>query len=258
MARSDDRQTEVLEEGDIFFLYRPTVEEDGPSGLGDVQRFYVVLRPQGGGPQGGKSRLLVMGCKRLPDVERHERTWGFVEKVAGAADTIEKELRETNYETKTRGKRCLPAARPAGEGVYAVTLEDGQMHLSYSLELPERPREVQREFKIASQASYALSVKNPEVGQPRGAGLSDQDKADYPQKLQEAFRGRRFAREGVRLLDYEGAEFILVGARRDPETAYGIALDAEKEDDAHADIINRLRMVKLRHSVAPLFEGRWK
>lgn len=257
MAGTDDRQSEVLEEGDIFFLYRPTVEEDEPSGLGDVQRFYVVLRPEGGGPKSGKLRLLVMGRKRLPDVERHERTWGFVETVAGAA-AIEKELRETDYETKTRGKRRLPAARPAGEGVYAVTLEDGQMHLSYSLELPERPRDVQQAFKIAPEASYALSVKNPEAGQPRGAGLSDQGKADYPQTLQEAFRGRRFAREDVRLLDYEGAEFILIGARRDPEKAYGVALETEKEDEAHADIINRLRMAKSRHPIAPLFEGRWE
>ena len=132
------------------------------------------------------------------------------------------------------------------------------MHLAYSLELPERPREVQREFKIALEASYALSVKNPEAGQPRTAGLSKQDKADYPQKLQEEFRDRRFAREDVRLLDYEGAEFILVGARRDPEKAYGIALETEKEDGAHADIINRLRMVKSRHPVTPLLEGTWK
>jgi hypothetical protein len=62
----------------------------------------------------------------------------------------------------------------------------------------------------------------------------------------------------VRLLDYEGAEFILVGARRDPEKAYGLALETEKEDEAHADIINRLRLAKSRHPVAPLFEGRWE
>lgn len=253
MAKNDDRQTEVLEEGDIFFLYRPEVEEEEPSDLGDVQRFYIVLRPQG-----GKLRLLVMGRKRLPDVEQHERNWGFVDMVTDSAAKLEQPLREADYETKTRGKRHLPAVRPAGEGVYAVTLENGQMHLAYSLELPERPKGVQQAFKIAPEASYALSIKNPEAGQPRAAGLSQQDKADYPQKLQEEFRDRRFAREDVRLLDYEGAEFILVGARRDPEKAYGIALESEKEDYEHADIINRLRMVKSRHPVTPLLEGTWE
>ena len=226
------------------------MEEEDPSGLGDVQRFYVVLRPQG-----GKLRLLVMGRKRLPDVEQHERNWGFVDMVTASAAKLEQALQEADYETKTRGKRHLPAVRPAGEGVYAVTLEDGQMYLAYSLELPERPGEVQQELKISAEASYALSVKNPEAGQPRAAGLSEQAKADYPDKLQEVFRGRRFAREDMRLLDYEGAEFILVGARPDPEKAYGIALGTEKEDYAHADIITRLRMVKSRHPVTPLFEG---
>lgn len=39
--------------------------------LDDVQRFYMVLAPH------GRSffRLLVIGRKRLPDVDDHERNW---------------------------------------------------------------------------------------------------------------------------------------------------------------------------------------
>ncbi|MDK1494001.1 hypothetical protein QN219_28880 [Sinorhizobium sp. 7-81] len=45
MAESrQERETVVLEEGDIFFLYRPRVEEERPSKIGDVQRFEMVLR----------------------------------------------------------------------------------------------------------------------------------------------------------------------------------------------------------------------
>ena len=61
----------------------------------------------------------------------------------------------------------------------------------------------------------------------------------------------------ARLLDYEGAEFVLVGARRDPEKAYGVELDAEDEDYGSAEATRRLRLVKSRHPVAPLFEGEW-
>jgi hypothetical protein len=57
------------------------------------------------------------------------------------------------------------------------------------------------------------------VRKPRAAGLSRENKAGYPQKLQEEFHGRRFVPEDVRLLDCEGAEFILLGARRDSEKA---------------------------------------
>ncbi|MCZ4090445.1 hypothetical protein [Sinorhizobium psoraleae] len=248
-----ERETVVLEEGDIFFLYRPRVEEEHPSSIGDVQRFEMVLRPHGG----EKVRLLVVGRKRLPEAERHERHWGFVEAIRHSAKGIEKELRERRYDTGTRGERRRPAARPAGEGVYAITLEDGQMHLSYALELPEKPGQVQKAFKIAPEASYALSIKNPEKGKPVNAGLREEDEADYPEKLQEEFRGRRFAREDVGLLDFKGAEFILIGARSNPESEYGHDLGAEHENYEHAETIRRLRMVKSRHPVKPLLEGGW-
>ncbi|MDZ5698058.1 hypothetical protein [Chelativorans sp. M5D2P16] len=253
MARSDERKTEVLEEGDIFFLYRPAVNEDEPHGMGDVQRFEMVLRPVGG----EHVRLMIVGRKRLPDPERHERFWGFVEMVADSAKKIEPELRGEEYGTKTRGKQEQPAARPAGEGVYVLSLEDGQMHLSYKLELPEKPGEVQKAFRIAPEASFALSIKNPEKGSPANAGLSEDDEADYPKKLQEEFRGRRFAREDAHLLDYEGAEFILVGARTNPEAEYDVELETDEEDYEHAEAIRRLRMVRSRHPVKPLFKGGW-
>jgi len=131
------------------------------------------------------------------------------------------------------------------------------MHLSYALELPEKPDEVQKAFRIAPEASFAVSVKNPEKGQPKGAGLRPGQKADYPDRLQEAFRDRRFAREDVRFLDYEGAELVMVGARTDPEQEYGLALETEDDDCEHAKAVRRLRMVRSRHPVKPLFEGEW-
>ena len=148
--------------------------------------------------------------------------------------------------------------RPAGEGVYAITLTNGQMHLAYALELPEHPADVQRAFRIAPEASFALSVKNPEASAPPGVGLGDEQKPDFPKRLQAEFRDRRFEREDVKMLDYPGAEFILVGARANPEKAYGIELPAAEENDEHADIIRELHMAKSRHPVKPLFEGKWE
>jgi len=250
---TEENDPDLLETGDIFFLYRPVVNEHDPKSVEEVQRFYFVLRPEGD----AFVRLCVAGRKRLPYVTRHERVWGFVDMVEKDPAVLEKVLREETYETGTRGAQRLPAARPAGEGVYAINLKDGQMHLSYALELPEDPDEVQRSFNIAPEASFALSVKNPEKGQPKGAGLRPEQKADYPERLQKAFRGRRFSREDLRLLDYEGAEFILVGARTDPEAAYEVDLETDDEDYDSAEIVKRLRMVKSRHPVKPLFEGKW-
>jgi hypothetical protein len=243
---------DMLERGDIFFLYRPAVGEEEPKSLVDVQRFFVVLKPDGR----GLFRLLVVGRKRLPKPDEHERFWGFVDRVEHSADALERGLRANEYQTMTRGRRHEPAARPAGEGVYAITLLNGQMHLSYALELPEHPSEVQRAFAIEPEASFALSVKNPEAGAPPGVGLSAEEKAELPENLQEEFGERRFEREDVRPLDYPGTEFILVGARTDPERAYGLALPVQETDAAHADIFRELHLAKSQHPVKPLIEGK--
>lgn len=59
------------------------------------------------------------------------------------------------------------------------------------------------------------------------------------------------------MLDYPGAEFILVGARLDPEQSYDMELPTEAEDYEHAEIIRELRMTMSRHPVKPLFED-WR
>jgi hypothetical protein len=89
------------------------------------------------------------------------------------------------------------------------------------------------------------------------ADLRYEDKANYPQRLQKLFRGRRFDREGLELLDYEGAEFVMVGAREDPHKASDIAPDAEQEDYDHSDTLTKLRLAKSRQPVRPLVEGDW-
>lgn len=86
--------------------------------------------------------------------------------------------------------RELPAARPAGEGVYAIVRHDSHTHLAYSLELPRKPGKVQRDLRIDDEASYILTVKNPEKPAPGGAGLKGSRKAGYPEDLMEKFGGR--------------------------------------------------------------------
>lgn len=253
MAEDDRDEPEILEEGDIFFLYRPKVEEHEPGGMDDVQRFYMVLRPRGG----KHSRLIVVGDKKLPDVDSHERFFGFVDMVTDDSAKIEKALREEHYGTKTRGERAQPAARPAGEGVYAFIQPGRDMHLVYALELPEKVGKVQRGLGIGEQAAYVVSIKNPEKGSPPGVGLGEEQEADYPEHLQNEFEGRRFAPTDPRLLDYEGAQLVLIGARDNPEESYGVSLDPEDEKAGKADIFTKLRMARSRHPVEPLFEGEW-
>src|SRR5438477_8390430 len=114
MAISSTPQHEALERGDIYFLYRPAVGEENPKSLLDVQRFLVVLKPEGQ----NLFRLLIIGRKRLPKTDEHERFWGFVDAVTHSANALERSLRESEYETQTRGRRHAPAVGPAGAGLY--------------------------------------------------------------------------------------------------------------------------------------------
>jgi hypothetical protein len=254
---SDRAETEVLERGNIYFFYRPKVDVQAAKSREDVQRLYVVLRPH----RKRKYRLIVIGEKRLPSVTREgdRKSWGFVEKVAGRAQDVEDELDPQAYRTKTRGERRWPAARPAGEGVYAIVRHGDHTHLAYELELPAEPGEVQRALDIAREGSFIVSVKNPEAPSPPGLGLDVSRRARYPKTLRERFGDRRFIDlDPPDLLDHEGSELLLIGASDDVSGELGLELDAEHETEATAEIFRDLKLEKSLHPVRPLLKGEWE
>jgi hypothetical protein len=254
-----DADASTLERGNIFFFYRPRVraagEEAHPRGLDDVARTYMVLHPTGK----GLYRLIVLSRKRLPDIAEREREWGFVEKVSRKPGEIEAELRAEGYETRTRGERTVPAARPAGEGVYALVRHEDHTHLAHALELPQKPGPVQKALEIEREASYIVSVKNPGAPSPPEVGLPPDETARYPRALQEIFRGRRFVpADPPELLDYPGAQLLLVGASANVREELGVDLDPQREDERTAEIFRDLHIAKSQHPVEPLFKGNWE
>jgi hypothetical protein len=250
-------EVDVLERGDIYFAYRPKIEAQAARGFEDVQRLYMILSPHGKPTY----RLIIIGEKRLPAVSGggDRKSWGFVEKVATRAEEVEDELDPETYRTETRGERQVPAARPAGEGIYAIVRHGGHTHLAYALELPPKPGEVQRALNIVSEGSYIISVKNPEAPSAPGTGLDESRRARFPKKLQERFEGRRFIPvDPPDFLDYEGAEILLVGARQDVFGELGLQLETERETEATAEIFNDLKLERSLHPLTPLFKGKWE
>src|SRR5918994_2874185 len=117
----------VLERGNIYFVYRPKVEHASAAGLEDIQRFFVILGPFGK----ARHRLIVIGRKKLPAIrDNHERNWGFVQKVAGEPEAIENELDRLTYFTATRGERHVAPARPAGGGGYTNACYHDHTHFA--------------------------------------------------------------------------------------------------------------------------------
>ena len=208
-------QLEVLERGDLHFLYTARVRpetalpfriESPPLRPREVQRLYVVLRPEGR----RLYRRLLVGRKRMPDAARRQRFWAEIERVESNAAAVLGDLRRFEYDTKTRGRRMQPAARAAGEGVYAMLRHGSHSHLLYRLVDPAEPGDVQRALGISARGSYIAAAFNPEA--PAKLGRRPADVDPLPQRLREKFGSRKFAPLDAELLDVRGLEVVLIGA----------------------------------------------
>ncbi|KAK7458694.1 hypothetical protein VKT23_009693 [Stygiomarasmius scandens] len=190
-----------------------------------------------------KYRLITVGKKKLPDPEHggpgkgpKEAFWATVTSVGEDLDQLEKGLGEKNYETKTRGSSHEEPARLVGRGAYAIVNNDPpvpskrETHLGYHLSHPSPSEigEVQTSLGIQTASSFIVQVKNPSAPNT-GQGFSAGKGADYPEWIMDKVFGRngqkgresyglRFAScETTRLLDFEGAQLLLVAARGDEE-----------------------------------------
>jgi hypothetical protein len=246
---------QLLEDGDIYFFCRPRVDDEEVGSLDEVQRLLVAVRPW----QRERVRLLVVGRRRLPGIAEHERAWVFVYLVTDRPEDLRAALDRRTYRTRTRGERVQPPARPVGEGAYAIVRHHDHTHLAYQLELPRQLGEPQRELHLDHEASYVISVKNPDVPSPPGIGRPRAGPVALPPELLERFHGRRFVPlDPVDFLDHPGVELVLVGAADDPARELGIDLDAEVERAARNTIFEQLSLGRDDRPVEPLFAGEWR
>jgi hypothetical protein len=80
------------------------------------------------------------------------------------------------------------AARPVGEGKYAIVKHQNHAELAYILEMPKEPGEAQKELGIEKEASYVISVINPKRPAPTGYP-STKEPAKYPGEVLNEFNG---------------------------------------------------------------------
>lgn len=65
----------ILEQGSIYFLYRPKVQKAQARGEKDVERFYIVLSPKGK----DLFREIIIGQKALPGIGKKRTELGIRE-----------------------------------------------------------------------------------------------------------------------------------------------------------------------------------
>jgi hypothetical protein len=253
-----NNRSETIEQGDIFFFYRPKVGTEEVKDIKDVQRFYMIVLPE----DNNKYRLFLIGQKQLPEIVEgkstsEEKNWALNILTTSNPDDIHKELMPSEYTTQTRGKRRLAAAAPVGEGKYTIVKHGNHTELAYILELPEIPGPTQREFEIKKEASYIISVKNPDVKVP-GFAASEKN-PEYPKALKEKFGDKRWINvDEPDLLNYENTQLLLIGAKKkDIEEELGVDIDEEKETEKSADLFKELKLKKEQVPLKPLLKGKF-
>src|SRR5256885_5017921 len=86
---NDNTQSEILEQGDIYFFYRPKKGAEEVKGIEDIRRFFMVTAPEKSENTKENSdksqfyRLFVIGKKSLPEIRKtearaSERYWARV------------------------------------------------------------------------------------------------------------------------------------------------------------------------------------
>src|SRR5919197_464536 len=249
---------EILEQGDIYFFYRPKKDAQEVKGVEDVRRFFMVTAPEKrrGGEEKNSSnkgdlyRLFVIGKKSLPEVGKtearaSERFWARVGGIFKDANELTKELLSDEF-------RKGDAARPVGEGKYAIIKHRNHAELAYILEMPKEPGEAQKELGIEKEASYIVSVTNPK--KPAASSTVDggsyprtEEIPMYPEELLNEFGDNDIfipLSRHVRFLDYQNAQILLTGAREGKDVIkndIGIDIVEEDETQQSADIFNKLK-----------------
>jgi hypothetical protein len=249
-------QSTILEQGDIFFFYRPKVRSETVESIDDVRRFFVVLVPE----SKNLFRLLVIGKKSLPEIREtearsSERYWARVGGIFDDPAQLTKELLSKEF-------REGDMARPAGEGKYAIVDHNKHTELAFVLELPKELGEAQKELGIEKEASYIITVINPKIPRREENLPTTEDTPKYPESVLNDFSdNENFVplSRNLKFIDYQNAQIILIGAREGKDTLtqeLGITVGNEREDDRSADIFTKLRIRKDQVPIKPLMQGK--
>jgi len=183
------------------------------------------------------NRLIVIGRKKLPDINNHEKAWAHIEIANTDLSVITNYLSTEKYETKTLGSRELGPARLLGKATYSIIQKFSRTFLVYVLEYPlesEKGDEVHQAFNLKREASYQFAVKNPTTPNPNPyVGLPESDRVKYPEELQKVFENRKWTPVNVpELLNFEGVEMILVGSSDDLHKEFGDNVTETLEETA--------------------------
>jgi hypothetical protein len=257
-----------LEEGDIYFFYRPKKNSSEVKDIDDIRRFFMVTSSEkridkknnDGKKQTQFYRLFVIGKKSLPEIRKSEaraseRYWARVGGIFENLDDLTSELFSDEF-------RKGDAARPVGAGKYIIARHQDHAEIAYVLETPKEPGEAQEELGIEKEASFIISVINPKNPAPQGFP-STEESPNYPDKILEKFdENENFVSLGsdTSLIDYLNSQVILIGAREGKDVIKrDLGIDINEDNrNKDSDVIKKLRLQNQNVPTRPLTEGKFE
>jgi hypothetical protein len=252
---NSSNEATILEQGDIYFFYRPKKNAQEVKGIEDVRRFFMVTAPENEKNKSRFYRLFVIGKKSLPEIRTSEaraseRYWA---RVGGIFEDQNDLIRDLFSDEFRKGD----VARPAGVGKYVLVRHQNHTELAYILEIPEEPGEAQKELGIEKEASYIISVINPTKPTPSGYPSSGES-PKYPEEILKEFENDNFVplKRNTKLIDFQDAQIILIGAREGKDTIkrdLGISIG---EPIVDSDIFDKLKVRMNQFPTKPLTEGK--
>jgi hypothetical protein len=199
---------EILEQGAVSFLAVARHGAPDASGAGDLDRFFVVLAPEGRRPL----RRLAVRRRRLPDARRGQRFFAHVDRIAIAPARLTEDVRGVQAGGRSAAARVLAVGR------YALARHADHVHLAYALARACARGPLAAALGIASGASWVLLVFRrslPPPRRPAGDGRATPLLPATPEAL-----------------DVIGAEVALVAGGRPGDTRLGIAGAHDRVGDA--------------------------
>ncbi|KAK9465988.1 hypothetical protein V1512DRAFT_253911 [Lipomyces arxii] len=271
--KSSHEPTQMLEEGILYFFFRPKVDVDEASSFNDVQKFYIVMRPLPSTEANSlrdaptdNFRMMVVPKKMLPT--SGGRVISLVTRVHSSNKDITEQLEAETYMTKTLGDRKLGSARPIAEGVYTLTQEGKSHYLTYTLTVPVEETDIDKEFGVFRESRYLVSARNPKY--PGTGNMRISKSPEYSKAIMNEFHEYRWIPLKPAHMDYENCEILFVGSHHgvrglnDDDADELLALEQEDEHridktfggDAAKAVFNDLHMRRQSFLDADL-KGTW-
>lgn len=222
----------ILEKGHVYFFYKPKIDIPHPKSLQEVARFHILMIPSRETHE-HKCRILSIPKKKLPNTDKHEIYFCFVDEVADDIDTLRRDVLDpVHYQTpKSHRDRITQGDRVLGEGVYLIESDERKSHFSYVLEVPKDPMEIQHIFNIEKEGGFIIQVKNPKI--PYMGRVAN---VKYPKGLLELFADLKFIPlQTISLINYDKAELLIIGGTDhivDEIQEYGEELEEEAEQES--------------------------